>query len=130
MIVGFDHVAITVADLDVSCDFFVRTLDGRVDADYQVNGKSVVRRVVVGKAVLNIHQRGNGVSPVALHPQPGSADICFRWGGTIESAIARLREVGVVIEMGPVPRVSAEGNEAASVYFRDPDGNLHELLVA
>jgi len=29
---------------------------------------------------------------------------------------------------GPVPRPAADGAPARSVYFRDPDGNLLELL--
>jgi hypothetical protein len=34
----------------------------------------------------------------------------------------------VIIE-GPVPRVAADGNIGSSIYFRDLDGNLVELLA-
>jgi catechol 2,3-dioxygenase-like lactoylglutathione lyase family enzyme len=128
MISGFDHVAITVADLDAACDFYVRTLDARVDADYQVEGRSIVRRVLLGGAMFNIHQRGNGVELVANKPTVGSVDLCFRWRGGVQSAIARLKKAGVEIIEGPAPRTSADGQEGLSVYFRDLDGNLLELL--
>ena len=39
-----------------------------------------------------------------------------------------LKEDGVAVIEGPVPRPAADGTTGASVYFRDPDGNLLELL--
>ena len=36
---------------------------------------------------------------------------------------------GVEVIEGPAPRVSSDGRPAQSVYFRDPDGNLLELLA-
>ena len=127
---GFDHVAITVADIEKTCDFYERVLDASVEADYQVNGKTIVRRVVIGGAVLNIHQEGNGVDLVARWPTPGSADLCFRWNGSVQDAVARLQKAGVAIRAGPVPRLSSDGTDGQSVYFFDPDGNLIELLAA
>ena len=41
--------------------------------------------------------------------------------------MAHLERRGVVVEMGPVPRPGARG-QGVSVYFRDPDGSLLELL--
>jgi catechol 2,3-dioxygenase-like lactoylglutathione lyase family enzyme len=129
-VLGFDHVAITVADIQRTCDFYERVLDGRVETDYQVNGKTIVRRLVIGGAVLNIHQEGNGVDLVARRPTPGSADLCLRWNGTIQEAVARLQKEGVAIREGPVPRQSSDGDDGESVYFIDPDGNLIELLTS
>jgi catechol 2,3-dioxygenase-like lactoylglutathione lyase family enzyme len=40
--------------------------------------------------------------------------------------VRHLRECGVAIEVGPVPREGALG-PMTSVYFRDPDGNLVEV---
>lgn len=128
-VLGFDHVAITVADLDAACRFYERVLDARVEADYKVDGRTIVRRVMVGRAMLNIHQQGNGVDLVARRPTPGSADLCFRWGGGIDSAVTRLKEVGVAVREGPVPRDSNDDISGQSVYFVDPDGNLIELLA-
>jgi catechol 2,3-dioxygenase-like lactoylglutathione lyase family enzyme len=129
LIEQFDHVSITVADLDATCRFYARALDARVDADYKVDGRTTVRRVLVGKAVLNIHQQGNGVQLVARRPTPGSADLCFRWSGTIESAVEHLQARNIPIIEGPSPRITSDGRPSQSVYFTDPDGNLLELMA-
>jgi catechol 2,3-dioxygenase-like lactoylglutathione lyase family enzyme len=129
MITGFDHVAITVADLDVTCNFYCGLLGARVDAEYEWNGRPAVRRVFVGGALLNLHQRGNGIDLVARLPTPGSADLCFRWAGPVAEAEALLRAHEVEIVEGPSARTAADGRRGASVYFKDPDGNLLELLA-
>ncbi len=130
MIQAIDHVAITVADLEVSCDFYARVLDARVAQSFEIDGRQAVRRVELGKVILNIHQQGNGLDLVARNPLPGSADICFRWSSTIKQAQELLARRGVAIVEGPVRRISSEGLPAMSVYFRDPDGNLIELLAS
>jgi catechol 2,3-dioxygenase-like lactoylglutathione lyase family enzyme len=58
---------------------------------------------------------------------PGNSDLCFRWDGPIEAAIAHLVHRKVAIELGPVRRFGAMG-EGTSVYFRDPDGSLMEFI--
>jgi catechol 2,3-dioxygenase-like lactoylglutathione lyase family enzyme len=126
---GFDHVSITVADIDAACRFYERVLGARVEEDYKVDGRTIVRRVMVGKAMFNIHQQGNGVDLVARVPTPGSVDLCFRWTGTIESAIDRLKSLAIQIIEGPAPRIANDGKPGQSIYFRDPDGNLLELLA-
>jgi len=49
------------------------------------------------------------------------------WEGTAAEAVAHLEAHGVSVELGPVPRTGARG-AGASVYFRDPDGSLLELI--
>lgn len=129
MIQGIDHVAVTVADLDAACDFYVRVLGARVEEEYEIGERIAVKRVAFGQAILNVHQQGNGVDLVARQPLPGSTDICFRWSGNIDAAKAMLESKGVAVIEGPVARTSADGLAAQSVYFRDLDGNLMELLA-
>lgn len=125
-----DHVAITVADSEASTRFYDRLFGAQVPFDHAPNGKSLVRSVIVGGGVqLNIHQHGNGIDLVAGKPTPGSVDICFRFGGTIEEAEALLKRNDVAIIEGPAPRNDNQGNPAQSVYFHDPDGNLIELMA-
>ena len=89
-----------------------------------------MRTVIVGGGVrLNVHQQGNGIDLVAALPTPGSVDICFRFGGTIKEAEALLTDNDIEIIEGPSPRIDNEGNQAQSVYFKDPDGNLVELMA-
>ena len=129
MIRGIDHVAITVADLDATCAFYAHVLGAVVEESYEIGGRIAVKRVALGKAILNIHQQGNGVDLVARQPLPGSVDICFRWAGDIDAAKVLLESQGVTVIEGPVVRTSADGTPGSSVYFRDPDGNLVELLA-
>jgi catechol 2,3-dioxygenase-like lactoylglutathione lyase family enzyme len=49
------------------------------------------------------------------------------WDGPIEAAVERLRANRVEVELGPVERTGARGG-GTSVYFRDPDGSLLELI--
>jgi catechol 2,3-dioxygenase-like lactoylglutathione lyase family enzyme len=58
---------------------------------------------------------------------PGGSDLCFVWPGTVEDAVEHLKRHGVPIEYGPVERHGALGS-GRSVYFRDPDGSLLELI--
>jgi catechol 2,3-dioxygenase-like lactoylglutathione lyase family enzyme len=129
MIRGIDHVAITVTDLDATCAFYSRVLDARVEESYEIGGRIAVKRVAFGQAILNIHQQGNGIVLVARQPLPGSTDICFRWDGSIDAAKTMLESRGIAVIEGPVARHSADGAPGRSVYFRDLDGNLVELLA-
>jgi catechol 2,3-dioxygenase-like lactoylglutathione lyase family enzyme len=128
-ILGIDHVAITVSDLEAACRFYDRLFAAETHVNYAPHGKPLVRQITLGGALLSIHQAGNGVELVASKPTIGSADICFRWGGDIASAVALLNAQGVEIIEGPVPRHSADGVPSQSVYFRDLDANLIELMA-
>jgi catechol 2,3-dioxygenase-like lactoylglutathione lyase family enzyme len=129
-LLGIDHVAITVADLEASCAFYTRLFDGKVWRDFAPAGRPAVRVIDLGGARLSVHQAGNGVDLVADKPTVGSVDICFRWGGSIGEAVAHLKTHDLPIIDGPSPRQTADGRPAQSVYFRDLDRNLIELMAA
>ena len=127
---GLDHLAITVEDVERTLAFYRRVLDAQaIFEELWRAGRIPVLLLQVGASRLSVHPAASPASPHARVPQPGSADICLRWDGPIESAIARLHAEQVEIELGPVPRPAADGAEGRSVYFRDPDGNLLELLT-
>jgi len=126
---GIDHIAITVSDLEAACRFYDRLFGAQTQVNYAPQGKPLVRQIALGGALLSVHQAGNGIELVARKPTIGSADICFRWDGGIASAVALLSERGVEIIEGPVPRHTADGSPSQSVYFRDPDANLIELMA-
>lgn len=127
---GLDHIAITVADVDATLDFYRRVLDATTHfEDLYRAGQIPIVLLQVGQSRLSIHDAASPASPHAERPTPGSGDICFRWDGAIEIAVKRLRDEGVPIVEGPVPRPAADGQAGQSVYFRDPDGNLLELLT-
>ena len=129
-ILGIDHVAFAARDLEASCAFYDKLFGARTHMDYAPEGKSLVRQIALGGALLSIHQAGNGLELVARQPMVGGADICLRWSGDIESAADLLRTHGIPIIDGPSRRRTADGLRALSIYFRDPDGNLLELMAA
>jgi len=81
-----------------------------------------------GHQQLNVHGPGSTPEPRARVPvAPGNSDLCFEWAGTAADALAHLADQGVEVELGPVERTGARGR-GTSVYFRDPDGTLLELI--
>lgn len=131
LLLGIDHVAITVADLEKRCDFYDRLSGISVLNYHRLDGRPIIRVIILGGGVrLSIHRAGNGVDLVAGWPTPGSVEICFRWGGSIAEAVAFLRSNDIAIIDGPSARQTADKRPSASVYFRNPDGNLVELMAA
>jgi catechol 2,3-dioxygenase-like lactoylglutathione lyase family enzyme len=120
---GLDHCVIAVTDWDRSNRFYVDVLGAElVELEY---GRFAYR---FGGQQLNVHGPGSTPHPRAADPvRPGNSDLCFRWPGTAEQAAGHLRAHGVEVEEGPVERQGA-GGHGRSVYFRDPDGSLLELI--
>jgi catechol 2,3-dioxygenase-like lactoylglutathione lyase family enzyme len=82
-----------------------------------------------GEQQLNVHGPGTDPEPVArVRVAPGGSDLCFVWPGTAGEALRHLQAHGVDVELGPVERLGARGR-GISVYFRDPDGSLLELIA-
>jgi catechol 2,3-dioxygenase-like lactoylglutathione lyase family enzyme len=81
-----------------------------------------------GAQQLNVHGPGSEPFPRAADPvRPGNSDLCLVWDEPIEAAVEYLDGHGVEVEVGPVERLGA-GGAGRSVYFRDPDGSLLELI--
>ena len=126
---ALDHLALTVADVERTLAFYRRALGAEVlYEDLWRAGKIPVVILQVGTSRLSIHAAAKPAAPHARVPTAGSADVCFRWDGPLDAAAAQLAAAGVPVEEGPVPRPAADGLPGASLYFRDPDGNLLELL--
>jgi len=121
-VISFDHVVVAVSDWERSNTFYREVLG----AELIERGAGWAYRF--GDQQLNLHGPGVHGEPVARDPvRPGNSDLCFRWDGPIDAAVEHLAARGVDVELGPVPRAGARG-EGTSVYFRDPDGSLLELI--
>ena len=121
--ISFDHCVVHVSDWERSNGFYLDVLG----AELIQRGAGWAYRF--GDQQLNLHGPGVHAEPVARDPvRPGNSDLCFRWDGPIAAAIEHLRERGVRVELGPVPRAGARG-DGTSVYFRDPDGSLLEFIA-
>src|ERR1700689_3362238 len=114
-ILGIDHVAFAAQDLEATCAFYDRLFGARTHLDYAPDGKSLVRQIALGGALLSIHQAGNGLELVARNPTVGGADICLRWSGGIETAMNLPPEHGIPVVDGPSRRRTADGLAAHSV---------------
>ena len=78
-LLGIDHVAITVADVETTWRFYEQLFGTEILNNHAIDGILAERVFLVGGgARLSVHQLGNGVDLVAGRPTPGSADICFR----------------------------------------------------
>lgn len=116
-----DHLVLTVADLDVTVDFYTRMLGMR-----EVTFGEGRKALSFGAQKINLHQAGKEFEPKAERPTPGSADLCFIVATPLEEVIAHLAAQGVTLLEGPVRRTGAT-QPIRSVYVRDPDFNLIEL---
>ena len=121
-----DHLVLTVASIEATCDFYARALGMSVETfgpDTPEGRRTALR---FGDQKINLHQAGREFEPKALRPMPGSADLCFIAATPLDQVVAHLESLGVAIEEGPVPRTGATG-PIRSVYLRDPDRNLIEI---
>jgi catechol 2,3-dioxygenase-like lactoylglutathione lyase family enzyme len=121
--VKLDHCVIHVSEWERSNRFYRDVLGAElVDRG---GGEWAYR---FGTEQLNVHGPGVSADPVARIPvAPGNSDLCFEWEGPIDGALAHLARREVEVEQGPVSRNGARG-PGTSVYFRDPDGSLLELI--
>jgi len=116
-----DHLVLTVADIDRSCDFYQRVLGMQI-----VRFGAARTALQFGQQKINLHPASAPLAPHARHPTPGSADLCLITQSPSHEVLAHLRAQNVAVEEGPVPRTGALG-AIESVYFRDPDQNLIEV---
>jgi len=120
-VTSFNHLVLTVKNIDHTCDFYQRGLGMEVRTFG--DGRKALH---FGPHKFNLHQQGHEIDPKAAHPTPGSADFCLITETPLEEVIAHLAHENLPIELGPVRRDGATG-PILSVYLRDPDQNLVEI---
>jgi len=116
-----DHLVLTVRDIEETRDFYTKVLgmESVIFGDDRVALK-------FGSQKINLHESGNEFEPKAMHPVPGSADLCFITAVALNDAMSHVKGCGIEIIQGPVSRTGANG-PLLSFYFRDPSGNLIEV---
>ncbi|MEF9993412.1 MAG: VOC family protein [Acinetobacter sp.] len=116
-----DHLVLTVADIEASCQFYQSALNFEV-ITFGENRKALR----FGTQKINLHQVGKEFEPKALSPTAGSADLCFIAETPIDEVMAHLHVQNINIVEGPIERTGATG-KILSIYLRDPDQNLIEI---
>lgn len=123
-----DHFVLTVKNIEETLNFYKKVLGAEL-IDYELWKAGQIRypSMLFSLQKIVLHSDVTAAQPKAKNPSCGSADICFLWEGNISSAIDHLAFHGIPIELGPVERVGTHG-KGKSIYFRDPEGNLLELI--
>ena len=116
-----DHLVLTVADIETTCQFYQSALNFEV-ITFGENRKALR----FGTQKINLHQVGKEFEPKALHPTAGSADLCFIAETPIDEVMTHLHVQNISIVEGPLERTGATG-KILSIYLRDPDQNLIEI---
>ena len=122
-ITHLDHLVLTVEDVEASCAFYTRIFDIK-----EVTFGNERKAVVFGDQKINFHQQGRELEPKALHPTPGSGDLCFITTDSLADVVRHIRDCEVEILEGPIKRTGALGS-MMSIYIRDPDQNLIEVAT-
>lgn len=120
----FDHIVLTVRDLEATLRFYELVLGARV-VPPPADGKGSTA-IAFGRQKINLHVKGREFEPKAAHVTLGSGDFCLITEAPIAEVRRHVEACGVAVELGPVKRQGALG-PMMSVYFRDPDGNLVEV---
>ena len=116
-----DHMVLTVADIDETCDFYARVLG--MEKVVFAGGRVAL---AFGCQKINLHPAAAPYTPRAKAALPGTGDLCLIANTPIAQVIQHLKAEGVPILQGPVAKTGATG-PITSVYFRDPDDNLIEV---
>jgi catechol 2,3-dioxygenase-like lactoylglutathione lyase family enzyme len=134
-VIGLDHVSYPTGDPDRFLDFYKRLGFKIINEERWRNGESHIFSVRIGSdQMINVHP-----APFLPEPrlrgrtaQPGCADFCMVWQGSINDLLALLAKALIPVTEGPVARTGGRGAGAVpstSVYLTDPDGNLLEFMV-
>lgn len=118
MITRFDHIVLTVRDIEPAVAFYVRVL--KMEPVTFAGGRRALR---FGDQKINLQTLGQ---ETRNHAGIGSGDVCFVTEMATDALLAHLAREGVGVVEGPVEKSGALG-PITSVYINDPDGNLLEI---
>ena len=120
MISHFDHIVLTVADIDRAVLFYKTVL--KMEPVTFANGRRAVR---FGQQKINFQLLGQ---ELRNHAMEGAGDFCLITNWAIADVVGHLKACKVTLVEGPVSKSGAQG-PIQSVYFNDPDNNLVEVSV-
>ena len=130
-IAAIDHWVLVVKDLEATFAFY-RKLGLEAGWQERPGGRGkrpIIRISETQKLNLYVVDRYEIESPThAPGYALGSADFCLRWEGTVQEAQDFLKQAGVAVLQEPAARSGALG-PGTSLYVRDPDDNLIELIT-
>lgn len=130
LVSGTDHYVMYAGDPESIIRFYRDVLGCELDLvdEWRRGDLPIFRIVVTPDQYVNVHAAPEPLHPRAHSAAPGGLDVCFSTWMSPDEVVAHLHQHGVEIELGPVERRTARGEPSLSVYCRDPDGNLVELM--
>jgi len=125
-----DHVVLYSGDSERTIRFWRDVMGCAIELEdeWRAGAMPIFRIRISPSHYLNVHPSGSVLTPRAANPAPGTLDLCFRSALSSDEVAARFGSHAIDIELGPVVRTDATGRPSASVYVRDPDGNLVEVM--
>lgn len=120
MISHFDHIVLTVSDIERAVEFYTRALC--MEEVTFANGRKAVK---FGNQKINFQLLGQEPRNIA---NVGSGDLCLIANWPLEQVINHLDKENIEVIEGPIAKSGAVGT-IQSVYFSDPDKNLVEVSV-
>jgi hypothetical protein len=126
---ALDPWVINGADVERSARWYQRAL-GMTREDFNPKqGENPRTALKFGRQKMNLRAVGASKADwfTAEHEKADSQDLSFLTRAQPEEIIANFRKCDIAIEMGPVARRGACGT-LISVYGRNPDGNLIEIV--
>lgn len=120
MISHFDHIVLTVANIDRAVSFYETVL--KMKPVTFANGRKAMQ---FGQQKINFQLLGQ---ELRNHAMEGSGDLCLITKWSMDDVVTHLKACKVTILEGPVAKSGALG-PIQSVYFNDPDNNLIEVSV-
>ena len=121
----FDHLVLTVADIEASTRWYERALG--FEREFFRGPEGQPRPALrFGDVKINLQDRATDTPTKAQVPTFGSGDFCLVAAVPLDDVVAHLAREGIPLFVGPVARRGALG-PMRSIYLRDPDGNLVEV---
>ena len=118
MIERFDHIVLTVSDIEASVAFYTRVLQ-MCEHSFGAGRKALCFATQkINLQVVGQEPRNNAAT--------GSGDLCLITTWTPDRLLDHLRAQFIEVLEGPVVKSGALG-PIISIYFNDPDKNLIEV---
>ncbi len=134
-IAGVDHIALPTSQPEAMISFYTELGFRPVGVEEWRRGDWSIFAMALGDFKINFRPealwRNTAATLCGPTALPGCGDICFLWTGTIDEAVSMLDAREIAVIEGPVLREGGRqgGAHGTSVYFRDPEDNLLELIT-
>jgi catechol 2,3-dioxygenase-like lactoylglutathione lyase family enzyme len=129
-VTNIDHVVLYASDTEATVRFYGDVLGFALDGldEWRLGTRPTFHIQISDQQFINVHPAESELHPRAACAVPGGLDICILTDLPISDIVAQFERGCVPIDVGPVARTTSLRVPSSSVYVRDPDGNLVEVM--